>query len=162
MNNTVVGLEPRRRLIPKVTLTGHQNGMLGVFLTAAELTARGFIVSLTARNAAGADLLVTDQKCRQSWSIQVKTRGGKAWHWIVGKRAKEFHSESHVYIFVNINGIQRPDFYVVPSIKVAPLVRGNWNYLRKSAMPDGTEEGWTVFGNPQTGQPWASPRRAVA
>jgi hypothetical protein len=37
--------------------------MQGVFLTAAELTHRGFVVSLTARNAFGADLLVTDNQC---------------------------------------------------------------------------------------------------
>jgi hypothetical protein len=50
-----------------------QTGMHGVFLTAAELTHRGFIVSLTSRNAFGADLLVTDDQCQRTWSVQVKT-----------------------------------------------------------------------------------------
>jgi hypothetical protein len=36
-------------------------GMLGAYLAAAELTQRGLIVSMTSRNARGADLLVADQ-----------------------------------------------------------------------------------------------------
>jgi hypothetical protein len=44
--------------------------MQGVFSVAGELTRLGFIVSLTSRNAFGADLLVTDQKCERSWSVQ--------------------------------------------------------------------------------------------
>jgi len=38
-------------------------GMHGVFLVAAELAKRGYVVSTTSRNAMGADLLVTDDRC---------------------------------------------------------------------------------------------------
>ena len=38
------------------------SGMTGVYLVAAELSKRGFIVSPTSRGAEGADLLVTDQE----------------------------------------------------------------------------------------------------
>lgn len=48
------------------------SGMRGVYLVAAKLSERGFIVSPTLRNAAGADLLVTDQKCRKAFTVQVK------------------------------------------------------------------------------------------
>jgi hypothetical protein len=48
-------------------------GMQGVYLVAVELSERGFIVSPTSRGAAGADLLVTDQKCRSAYTVQVKT-----------------------------------------------------------------------------------------
>ena len=51
----------------------HMTGMLGVYLTAAELSRLGFIVSPTSRSAFGADLLVPDQHCRKTWSVQVKT-----------------------------------------------------------------------------------------
>jgi hypothetical protein len=44
-------------------------GMLGVYLVAAELSGRGFIVSPTSRSAFGADLLVTDQQCKKAWSV---------------------------------------------------------------------------------------------
>ena len=46
-----------------------QSGMRGVYLVAAELVARGFIVSVTSRGAAGADLLVTDHTCARAWSV---------------------------------------------------------------------------------------------
>lgn len=46
--------------------------MLGVYLTAVELTKLGFIVSPTSRSAFGADLLVTDAGCRKAWSLQSK------------------------------------------------------------------------------------------
>jgi hypothetical protein len=41
--------------------------LLGVYLVAAELSYRGFIVSPTSRSAIGADLLVTDQECKRTW-----------------------------------------------------------------------------------------------
>ena len=49
----------------------YKTGMQGVYLVAAELTYRGFIVSATSRSAFGADLLVTDDLCKKAWSIQV-------------------------------------------------------------------------------------------
>ncbi len=53
----------------------HQmTGMMGVYLTAAELTRNGLIVSITSRNARGADLLATDQFYKRTWSIQVKNQ----------------------------------------------------------------------------------------
>ena len=41
---------------------GAITGMTGVYLTAAELSKRGFIVSPTSRGAEGADLLVTGSR----------------------------------------------------------------------------------------------------
>ena len=48
---------------------------------------RGFIVSPTSRSAMGADLLVTDQRCKNAWSVQVKTNGKPRSFWLVGKEA---------------------------------------------------------------------------
>lgn len=62
-------------------------GMLGVSLFAAELTRRGFIVSPTSRNAAGATLLATDQRFHRSYSVQVKTAASGFNFWLVGKKA---------------------------------------------------------------------------
>lgn len=97
-----------------------QTGMRGVFLVAAELSAHGLIVSPTSRGAAGADLLVTDHNCANAFSVQVKTNAKPASFWLVGEKAKEIASPSHVYVFVNL----RPkdghhEFFVVPSAVVA-------------------------------------------
>jgi hypothetical protein len=94
-------------------------GMLGAYLAAAELTQKGLIVSMTSRNARGADLLVANQTYRRTWSVQVKTNRKPATFWLLSKDFKELASPSHVYLFINLRGDQRPDYYVVPSKIVA-------------------------------------------
>lgn len=133
---------------------GHATGMLGVYLAAAELTRRGLVVSTTSRSAIGADLLATDECCKKAWSIQVKTNGKLAGFWLLNKRYAETASDSHVYIFVNLRGEERPDFYVVPSKQVAkqgvigPAKTGSvwYSFSRNSAAP--YERRWSVFGLP--------------
>ncbi len=147
--------------------SNHKNqitGMLGVYLTAAELTNRGFIVSPTSRSAAGADLLVTDQRCQRAFSVQVKTQRQAANFWLVGKKAREIKSPSHVYVFINLRGDDRPDYLVVPSEVVAEKMyeskakTGNLFYcfdrsvgkqfIVGNGWSDKRGEGWEFFGNP--------------
>ena len=131
-----------------------QTGMQGVYLVAAELSARGFIVSVTSRNAFGADLLVTDQHCEKAWSVQVKTNHQAMSFWLVSKYAKTINSPSHVYVFVNLKGKERPEYYIVPSESVAGHIyvqkskNGTWySFDRSDAKPhlDGWDE---AFGSP--------------
>jgi hypothetical protein len=101
--------------------------MQGVYLVAAELVARGFIVSVTSRGAAGADLLVTDGACAQAWSIQVKatikpTVRSHGDYWLLAPTARQLMARSHVYVFVSVRR-QGSEFYVVPSRVVAKNVR---------------------------------------
>ena len=132
---------------------GAQNGMQGVFLVAAELTGRGFIVSVTSRNAYGADLLVTDQECLKAWSVQVKTNGERNIYWLLNERAKDHQATSHVYAFVNLKGQNGPEYFIVPSSEVAKHVytdqspSGDWySYDITDARP--YHDAWTVFGSP--------------
>ncbi len=103
------------------------SGMRGVYLVAAELVAQGFIVSVTSRSAAGADLLVTDATCARAWSVQVKATikpavGGAAGYWLLGREAELLTARSHVYVFISVrrDGTQ---FFVVPSRVVAKHVK---------------------------------------
>ena len=103
------------------------SGMRGVYLVAAELVARGFIVSVTSRSAAGADLLVTDDTCARAWSVQVKatikpTARSHGNYWLLNREARHLRAASHVYVFISIrrDGSQ---FYVVPSRIVARNVK---------------------------------------
>jgi acyl-CoA hydrolase len=129
-----------------------QIGMQGVYLVAAELTSLGFIVSLTSRSAFGADLLVTDQLCRKSWSVQVKTTTVTMSVWHVGEHARKIKSPTHVYVFVKLKEKDRPEYYVVPSEFVAKKTyefntkNATWySFDRSDAKP--FLEGWTkVFG----------------
>jgi hypothetical protein len=134
---------------------GQMTGMLGVYMAAAELTRRGFIVSPTSRSAAGADLLVTDQACRKAWSVQVKTNRNAANFWLIGAHAAKLRSDSHIYIFVNLKGERRPDYLVVKSDYVASKVFTStaktgsvwYSFLRKDRPYEG--EGWNdVFADP--------------
>src|SRR5262245_58188340 len=102
---------------------GQMTGMRGVYLVAAELTKRGFIVSVTSRSAAGADLLITDQACKRAWSVQVKTNGRPASFWLLGKGDEKPGSNSHIYIFVNLRGEKPPEFLVARSQRVSRVAK---------------------------------------
>ena len=119
-----------------------QTGMRGVYLAAAELAARGLIVSPTSRSAAGADLLITDTNCANAYSVQVKTNGKAVGFWLVGEKAQHIASRSHVYVFVNIQPkTGAHDFYVVPSkvvaqrMKVEVRAKSTWYaFYKKDAL----------------------------
>jgi hypothetical protein len=143
-----------------VSKRGYITGMHGVFLVAAELSARGFIVSTTSRSATGADLLVTDQRCQKAWSVQVKTNGKKASFWLVGSNAQHLKSQSYVYAFVNIRKNKPPQFLIVPSERVAAATKVSisstgsvwyefWHSFDPSVQEDSV--GWDVFGSPLGG-----------
>jgi hypothetical protein len=136
---------------------GQITGMRGVFLVAAELTACGLIVSTTSRNAFGADLLVTDQHCKNAWSVQVKTNGKRAGSWLLSAKSKDITSKSHIYVLVNIlKDPNKPEFYVVPSktisTRMTSTVRttgSEWFAIRRDKAIE-FKDRWTVFeGIPQ-------------
>lgn len=93
-------------------------GMRGVYLVAAELSRLGFIVSPTSRGALGADLLVTDQFCRNTFSVQVKTNQRTFTFWLLNRKAKEISSSNHIYVLVNIRK-NETEYFVVPSRIIA-------------------------------------------
>ena len=72
--------------------TGQGTGMRAVYQVAAELVARGLIVSPTSRSAYGADLLVTDGGCRRAFSVQVKANRRPAGFWLVNEKSKRLGS----------------------------------------------------------------------
>jgi len=129
-------------------------GMRGVYLVAAELSRLGFIASPTSRSAFGADVLVTDQLCKRAFSVQVKTNASNRSYWLVGERAIDLVSTSHIYVLVNV----RPnpagdtyDYYVIPSKVVARLVkrfdRPNSTFFAVSrADITHYKDKWAVFG----------------
>lgn len=94
------------------------SGMRGVYLVAAELSRLGFIVSPTSRGALGADLLVTDQLCRNAFSVQVKTNQRNFGFWLLNQKAKEIISTNHIYVLVNIRKAET-EYFVVPSKMVS-------------------------------------------
>jgi ribosomal protein L18E len=116
-----------------------QSGMRGVFLVAGELSRLGYSVALTARNAAGADLVVFSVTTAEARSIEVKTNAKRANFWLVNERARELSAPSHFYAFVNIStakeGAERFEYFVVPSAVVA----------RKTAVQKRAMSTWYSF-----------------
>ena len=130
---------------------GQISGMRGVYLVAAELAKRGFIVSPTSISAFGADLLVTDQKCKRAYSVQVKTNGRTFNFWLIGKKAKETVSNSHVYVLVNVKTSKKTgemtEYFVVPSKQLSRIGhhRGNWPHIEREKIIHYKDK-WSVFG----------------
>lgn len=94
------------------------SGMRGVFLGAAELARRGFIVAPAMRTTAGVDLLITDDLRRNAYSVQVTTNRGSN-YWIF-PNAEVVASDSHLYLFVDIRGKRNTvKYFIVPSEKVS-------------------------------------------
>jgi hypothetical protein len=129
-----------------------QTGMRGVYLVAAELAARGLIVSPTSRSAIGADLLVTDQQCANAFSVQVKTSGRPTSFWLAGEKARSIVSRSHIYVFVSIlPRTQDHECFVVPSRVVAKSLRvferpnSTW-YAFDRATAEKYRARWSLLG----------------
>jgi len=135
--------------------TGQQTGMRGVYLVAAELSRLGLTASPTSRSAIGADILVTDDLCSRSFSVQVKTNAKTFKFWLVGKKAQELVSPTHIYVFVNLRskkGQEEIEYYVVPSSVVAEKIvyekskttSSEWySFHLKDALD--YKDGWRIF-----------------
>lgn len=132
-------------------------GMRGVYLVAAELSRLGFIASPTSRSAIGADILVTDQSCLNTYSVQVKTNAKTFSFWLVGEKAKTAISTSHIYVLVNLRSNKAGetiDFYVVPSKIVADktvhsrAATGQKSEWHQFNLADASEykDNWAAFG----------------
>jgi len=97
---------------------GQLTGMRGVYLVASELSKMGFIASPTSRSAIGADILVTDQACQHTYSVQVKTNARTFNFWLLSQKSKEQTSDTHIYVLVNIHKNKEKEtieYYIVPS-----------------------------------------------
>jgi hypothetical protein len=131
--------------------------MRGVYLVASELSRLGFIASPTSRSAMGADILVTDQRCKRTYSVQVKTNAKPASFWLVGVKAREVFSDTHIYVLVNIcakKDAELIEYYVVPSKVVAKEMvsavsrteaKSEWHQVNKVNIASYLGM-WSVFG----------------
>lgn len=130
---------------------GQMTGMLGVYLVAAELTSRDFIVALTSRSAAGADLLVTNRGCSKTWSVQVKTNRNPTTYWLLSADSSKLASPTHLYVFVNVRGSETPEYLVAESTHVAAHIdyeksrSGSEWYSFAKANRQSSGAGWELF-----------------
>ena len=72
--------------------------------------------------------------------------------WSLSEGDRDFISDSHLYVFVNLNGGDRPEYLVVESKQVADEMQYGltkpprcW-FTKKTPGP--ADEGWGLFGRP--------------
>ena len=134
-----------------MTTKGQFTGMRGVYLVAAELSKLGFIASPTSRSAIGADILVTDQECKKTYSVQVKTNATTFNFWLLNKDSKKLKSPTFIYVFVNLRDKKNlTEFFIVPSHIVSEKMyiekndKSTWySFSYKDAKK--YENNWDIF-----------------
>ena len=104
-------------------LNSVSSGISGEYLSAGELSRRGYIASLTLRNSKGVDILVANADASKSLAIQVKTNQGSQKWWLLNKKAEGFYARNLFYIFVNLNDGNSAEFFIVPSKAVSDFVK---------------------------------------
>lgn len=125
-----------------------QIGLAGEYYVLAQLTARGYIATLTLGNTKGVDIFVTNQQVNKLFKVEVKTTTNShkieklfsdkpAYHWTMGKKHENMNDDNLIFCFVLIIGVEKmPNFYLVPSIVVAKYVKWQhelWLSTRASA-----------------------------
>ncbi|MDP7031639.1 MAG: aspartate ammonia-lyase [Gemmatimonadota bacterium] len=114
-------------------------GVTGEYFVAAELSARGYIASITLRNSRGIDIIASSPDASRSVSIQVKTSSGGGPKWLLTKKSEAFCCDNHYYVFVLLHGVgMRPDFHIVPSDVVAEHISTNHRQWLARPKADGS------------------------
>ncbi|MCR9289057.1 MAG: PD-(D/E)XK motif protein [Bacteroidetes bacterium] len=123
-----------------------QIGLAGEYYVLAQLTARGFIATLTLGNTKGIDILVTNQEINSLFKVEVKTTTSKpgvskihstekCYQWTLSSKHENLIDENLIYCFVYIQETnQLPLFFLVPSKEVANYVKWqhkHWLELKK-------------------------------
>lgn len=104
------------------------SGVAGEYFVAAELSARGYLASITLRNTKGVDILCSNGDASRTVAIQVKTNSMSSRDWILNEKSENYFAENLFYIFVNLNSGQKsPDYFIVPSIIVAKYVKDGYH-----------------------------------
>ena len=114
-------------------------GVAGEYLVAGELSLRGYIASITLRNSRGIDIIASNAEGTKSVSLQVKTNSNGGKSWMLSKKAEDYFSDNHYYIFVALSKVnERPSFHIVPSQEVAEVTSASHAHWLKGKKSDGS------------------------
>jgi hypothetical protein len=114
-------------------------GVAGEYYAAAELTRRGVNASITLRNTESYDIIASNPKNGKMFNIQVKTTTNKNNSWILNEKSEKNAAKNFYYILVKLNNDnKRPDFFIVPSKKVAEYIYNDHREWMSGLKRDGT------------------------
>lgn len=105
-------------------LSSGLSGVAGEYFVSAELSRRGYVASITLRNAKGIDILCSNEDASRQIGIQVKTNKRANREWVLNSKSEDYYADNLFYVFVNLNNNKsHPDYFVVPSTEVAKHVK---------------------------------------
>jgi hypothetical protein len=129
MMGATVGVPPPRRQRVATGLTG----TAGEYYVAAELSRRGWLATVTVKNAPGTDVLAQHSETRRVIAIQTKTARSPFHFQLKGPKTidqdtdrtdeRTTENDNEWYVFASLRGeTERPDFYIVPRNIVAAMI----------------------------------------
>lgn len=103
-----------------MTIPNSLVGAAGEYLVAAELSQKGWLATVTIKNAPGTDVLAQHLATRRVVAIQTKTNRGTS-HWILSTRDEYAPSaDNEWYVLVRLGGdIGAARFFVLPRSHVS-------------------------------------------
>jgi hypothetical protein len=98
-------------------------GAAGEYYVAAELSRRGWLATVTVKNAPGTDVLAQDPETKRTVAIQTKTSSGGI-KFTLGERDERTYARDPGWVvLVGLAGdLERPSFYVVPRCHLAAML----------------------------------------
>ena len=106
-------------------LSTNLSGVSGEYFVAAELSRRGYIASLTLKNTRGVDILASNIDATKSVGIQVKANQSSGKEWMLNQQVEAEIATNLFFVFVRLNDLGTPEYYVVSRSEVSRTVREN-------------------------------------
>lgn len=97
-------------------------GNSGEYFVAGELERRGFSVAVPMSNTKEFDILTINMKNKKQYAVQVKTTTKNKKKWILKKENEHLIGDNIIYVFVYLNNLSAPKYYIVPSKIVAETI----------------------------------------
>lgn len=94
-------------------------GNSGEYFVAAELERRGFTAAVPMSNTKDFDILAIHRETHRQVALQVKTNRSKSKSWILTKKCENLTGDNIYYIFISLNNLEEPKYYIVESKIVA-------------------------------------------
>ena len=94
-------------------------GNAGEYFVAGELERHGFSVAVPMSNVELFDILAFERATHKQIAIQVKTTHGQKREWTLSAKNELIADKNVYYIFVMLNEMKTPEYFIVPSCTVA-------------------------------------------
>lgn len=113
-------------------------GNCGEYFVAAELERNGYTAAVPMSNTKEFDILAVNKQNYKQVAIQVKTNHTKARTWTLSEKNEKIIGDNIYYVFVSLNELDAPDYYIVPSSIVARSISTTHRIFLETKKKDGT------------------------